>query len=37
MLSVALGLVCAENNLYIFYLSGRDGGKALDEFITLVF
>jgi hypothetical protein len=37
MLSVALGLACAENFLYVFYLGGRDGGKASDEFMTLVF
>jgi len=35
MLSVALGLACAENVLYVFYLGGQNGGNASDEFFTL--
>jgi hypothetical protein len=36
MLSVAVGLACAENVLYVFYLGGQNGGKASEEFLTLV-
>ena len=37
MISVAVGLACAENFLYVFFLGGTSGASVSQEFAVLIF